>query len=311
MIKFKIVILTLLLFNLLKAQELKSFKVEVLVAQLPYANKKIKTKYENGKIYYVNTSDNTKIFLKGFEEAYPFFEKSAIVKENGKYGVIDRNGKFLVAPIHNTFKLAPYAHESYIVIFDDTNVFNLDRAEQSSYTSCEEPAPPELYAFKGKNSKYGIKKNEDIIIKPVYDSIFVVEDKFIIASKNKKIGVTNIKKEELVSFDYNNLQTSEDSEFDYTYPVFGLLKNNTWSYYKNGVKLIDSKFKCTSFLTLLDKSIGVLEDNDKKNILFEDGGTLDQNFDFISTNGLVAIKKNIVYLLNSDRSYEVYCKPKS
>lgn len=306
--KIKTTLIFFLMLNLLQAQDLK---LHVLITQLPYSNKAIEAKFENGKIYYFNKNTSEKLFLTGFDIAYPFFLKSAIVKQNGKYGIIDKNGDYLIKPIYNDFELAPYEHESYIVIFNDDVVFNLDRGlANASYTICEEPASPELYAFAGKNKKYGVKQEDGVLIKPIYDTIYAVEPKFVMASKNKKIGVVDLKNNTIIDFKYDESQYSEDREFDYTYSVFGLRKNHIWTYFDSGQKILESEYKCDSFLTLLENTIGVFNFKGKQNILFKNGKTLNKYYDFVSKNGLVGTVGNKVFEIKGDGSDVLYYQEK-
>jgi hypothetical protein len=297
------------MFNFIQGQEFKNLKIDVLVTQLSYSVKDIKPVYHNSKMYYVNTNDNSRLFSKKFEVAYPFFKKSALVKNNGKYGIVDLKGNYLVQPIHDTFSLAPYEHECYIVIFNKNNIFDLNRAQKTdSYTICEEYALPERYFFKGENEKYGVKKEDSIIINARYDTIFTVDSKFIIASMNEKIGVIDNNDNRLIDFIYDDLIYSKDESFQYTYPVFGLKKDEEWVYFKNGTKIIESPYNCTSFTTSLKNSIGIFTTKGKKNILFKNGSTLNNSYDFISENGLVGIRNNKVFLINSDGSEQLYYK---
>ena len=307
--KIKIAIVFFLMLNLLQAQDFEHFKLEVLIAQLPYANKEIKTKFHDDKNYYYDVTTNTKLFLKGFDIGYPFFLESALVRQNGKYGIIDKQGNFQIEPIYDTFKLAPYDHESYIVIFNDDVIFDLNAGKSNaSYTICEEPASPMLYPFLGENKKFGVKEEGLTIIKAVYDTIYAVESEFIIAAKNNKIGLLNLKGEQLTKFEYDETQFSKDQMFDYTYAIFGLRKKNTWTYFEKGQRLINSKYKCTSFLSLLENSIGVFSKKGQENILFKNGKTLDKYYDYVSPYGLVGTIDNEIFTLNSDGSGALYFK---
>lgn len=305
--KIQISLIVFLLCNLLQAQNFQHFKLDVLIKQLAYANTDIKTKFEKGKMYYLYENNNEKLISRGFDIAYPFFQKSAIVMQNGKYGIIDKNGNYLIKPIYKDFELAPYEHESYIVIFNNNVVFNLNSGVKNvSYTICEEPASPELYSFIGENKKYGVKKEDVVIVKPIYDTIYAVEHRFIIASKNKKIGIIDQDNKKLTDFEYDEVQCSKDALFDYTYPIFGLRKKRTWIYFENGKKLIESNYKCNSFLTIFENSIGIFTLKGQKNILFKNGKILKKYYDFISEDGLIATIGNTIFKIKNNGTDELY-----
>ncbi len=146
------------------------------------------------------------------------------------------------------------------------------------------------------------------MIKPIYDTIYAVEPKFIIAAKHNKIGIINLNGTQLTDFEYDETQYSKDMLFDYTYPVFGLRKKDRWTYFEHGKKLVDSDYKCTSFLTVLENAIGIFSVHGKENILFKNGKTLEKYYDTISENGLVGTIGDTILILKSNGKDEVYFK---
>ncbi|MHA7058825.1 WG repeat-containing protein [Aquimarina sp. M1] len=292
--------------NVVYAQEFREFKIDVLIAQLPYADNEVKTTFENGLMYYRNTQDNTKLFSKGFDVAYPFFYKNAIIKQDGKYGIIDKTGAFLIEPLYDDFELAPYENESYIVIFNDDVIVNLYNGNtNASYIYCAEVIPT-LYAFQGKNKKFGVKKERKTIVRPKYDTILAIGYEFIVASKNKYLGIIDVKGKCLVNFEYEEAQYSEYAEGFSTYPIVGLRKNKTWTYFEKGKEILKSEYKCENFSVLLENAVGVFTTNGKKNVLFKNENIMKKEYDFISNNGLVGRIDNNIFLLKSDGSDELY-----
>ena len=63
---------------------------------------------------YLNDSGEVKI-EPIFKEANPFYNGYAIVKSNGKYGVIDKNGKFVIEPTYEELKNGSYVDNIFIV----------------------------------------------------------------------------------------------------------------------------------------------------------------------------------------------------
>jgi len=289
------------------------FNLSTLVDQQTYSIKNIIPQIEGGKFYYFNQTTNEKEFENGFEEAYPFIGKSALIKDNGKYGVIDLKGNYLVQPIYNNYQLPPYEDESNLIIFSDDLLFDLTLGMKSEngYIICEEPAVPHLKSFLNQKNKYGIKNfSEKIIVKAKYDSIIDIHTDFFVVKLKDKIGVINKSGETLINFEYDDIIFSR-GEY-YTLPqMIGLKKDEKWIYFKidgsNKKEILSSEYKCFKMHGIFIKNaVGLFKSKKGINILFENGETLKKDFDWISENGLIGIRGKSVFFLNPDGTATKY-----
>jgi len=310
-----IFLILIIIPNILNAQTMNefSFDLNTLSIQKEFSIESILPQIEGDKFYYFNQQTGKKEFEKEFEEAYPFIGKSALIKQNGKYGIIDLKGNYLIKPTYENYRLPPYEEDAHLIIFSKELTFDLNTGakNEDGYFICLEPAGPNFITFRNENKKYGIKNYDDeIIIKAKYDSILDIHLEFFVVKLNNKIGVIDTKGAHLVPFDYEDLTFSRGDY--YTIPQkIGLKKGNEWIYFdlpssENEV-ILSSKHKCVQMHDLsIEHSIGIFQEGKRFNILFENGETLDEYYDWISKNGLVGIKNESVYFLNSDGSSTLY-----
>ncbi len=277
--KYLINTLLILIFtNCINAQTISTkfgFNLYTLSTQKAYAINNILPRVENGNFYYFDTQNGQKKFDISFEEAYPFIGKGALIKKNGKYGIIDLNGNYLIEPTYENYSLPPYEDESYLIIFSDELMFDLNSGtnDKNGYTICEEPAVPDFIAFKNKNNKYGIKTYpNEIIIEAKYDSIIDMNFDFFIVKLDNKIGVIDTKGQTIIPLDYTQVTSSRGMY--YCFPEIGLKKGNHWTYFdlpKSEPKaILSSQYKCIKMHDLLlENSIGIFKKNKGLNILFK------------------------------------------
>ncbi len=289
------------------------FDVETL-RSLSYKKDSIMPRFISGKFYYVNIKTNKIMGNEGYEVAYPFVgRKSAIIKRNGKYGAVNRKGKLLVEPSFNSFQLWHTPMRENMVAFDNNanHVFDLSQGEfVIPGNGCAEPYVERatVFSFKGGTGKYGIYKIDEnqshkTVIKPIYDSIYLIKSQLIIAKKNNKIGVIDENDNIIVPFIYENIVVAKPKYF--TIPNLIGLKNETnWEYYQLSNKpilLLKSEFKCQNIGEIIvKKGFGIYNHNDKYNILFYDGSSLKNEYDWISNDGTLAIQDDKVYILGDD-----------
>ena len=311
--KIKTVILLFFAFSKLCSQTKVEFNklpfdIETLQS-LSYKKDSIMPKFITDKFYYVNTKTNEKIFDKGFEIAYPFVgRKSAIIKLNGKFGIVDRKGNLLVEPSYNSFQLWHTTFRENFVAFggNANNVFDLLNGEYViPGNGCENPNPERanVSSFKGKNGKYGIIENQKAIINPIYDSIYLIKFSLIIVKKKKRIGIIDENNVKLLPFNYEDIIISKPH--NYTIPnLIGLKNENIWEYYQleNKPKLLaKSEFKCRNIGEIIIKNgIGIYKNNQKFNVLFYDGSSMLKEYDWISNDGTIAINEKNIYILGDD-----------
>jgi hypothetical protein len=284
------------------AQNFGELNIDILSSQLAYADPSILQTWKKESMFYVDSNDKI-IIPKGFDIAYPFFKKAALVKEGEKYGVIDKRGDFLLPLEYDKVDVGPFDNESHLVILDGKTIFNLNDGKLASYyTRGEEPDSSENYILSNPDDPNGTSQNERSTNPTRYDSVITFCPDFIIAKKNGKIGVLGSDGKIILDFVFDNATFSESVYTGWTYPIFGLELNGVWNYFKKEKAILKSKYRCVSFGTLLPNSVGVVKKRNKHFVLFEDGGTNKRGYDFISENGLVGIRKKNVYVLKTKRS---------
>lgn len=295
--------------------EFKKFPFDMETLQsLSYKKDSIMPRFVSGKFYYLNTKTNKIIGNEGYEVAYPFVGRtSAIIRRNGKYGVVNRKGKLLVEPSYNSFQLWHTPMRENMVAFnnDANSVFDLLQGEfVIPGNGCAEPYVERatIFSFKGATGKYGIYKIDEnqthkTIIKPIYDSIYLIKFKFIVAKKNNKIGIIDENDNIIIPFTYENIVISKPKHF--TISNFIGLKNETnWEYYQLSNKpilLLKSEFKCQNIGEItIKKGFGIYNHNNKYNILFYDGSSMKNEYDWISNDGTLAMLEDRLYILGDD-----------
>ena len=111
-------------------------------------------------------------------------EEMAIVNEKGKYGVLDNNGNVIIKPVYDE-----------ISNFDDRNDKNI-KTEHPHVLNLHwlHNYYGEEYAIAEYNGKYGVvnKKNE-MVVKPIYDSISKLFNGFSVIKLDNKYGFLNDK----------------------------------------------------------------------------------------------------------------------
>lgn len=273
------------------------------------------------KFYYVNINTNEKLSDIGFQAAYPFVgRKFTIIKIDDNFGIIDNNGRVVVKPTYKLFQLwnTPM-RENFIALCRENNcssfvVFDLDKGDYTiPNNSCAIPdyERERLIIFKSENQKYGVNQldenyqNPKPVIKPVFDSIYDIRNSFIIAKKKMKIGVINGNSKIIIPFTYNRILLSSKRP-----NVIGLKNISNWEYYNLSDKLtliLKSKFECMNIGEIANKNgFGIYKINNKYNVLFKDGSSLNKNYDWISDNGTIGIDDNKVFIFGSDKTPFLY-----
>ncbi|WP_222984365.1 WG repeat-containing protein [Flagellimonas meishanensis] len=289
------------------SQHFGEVNIAILSAQLAHSDQAVFPMWKNGKMYYVDSTTNKTLIAQGFDVAYPFFKKAALVKEKGKFAVIDKKGTFLLPPQYDEVDVAPFDHESHLVILNRDMIFDLNKGQQASYyLRDEEPEMIESNQFPVGNDSNGLSKDIHGADLVAYDSILTRGADFTIAKIHGKISVLGNQGNTITNEYFEDAIFSFSMYTGLAHPTFGLKQNGVWSYFKNGKIILKSRHHCISFGTLLPNSIGIIMKRNMHWILFEDGKISKKSYDFISENGLVGIRKNNVYVLKSDGSGQRY-----
>lgn len=272
---------------------------------------------EDSLFYFYDKNGNKAIEM-GYEVAYPFTGKSAIVKNNGNWGLINRLGEFIYqSQFPVPIKLSSY--EKY-GIFDDGEIFDNGKViynlrsgtQQSGFINCAEPVTPDYFILKTKTGKYKLiyQKEEKSIFKSEMDSI--ISHNFLMYNNRPNLLILKKKdKYGLYLSNGNEILKIKHEKIQFLGKYIMLLENKVWKYYlfeNNKLNLIiSSKFQCTS-PTYQSNAIGVYSKDKKYNILKINGENLSQEFDYISVEGTFGIKNNSVMIFNSKADFHIFYK---
>ncbi len=291
------------------------FDIEAL-KDLSYKKDSIMPKFVGDKFYYVNVDTNQKISEIGFTAAYPFVgRKCTIIKVDDNFGVIDMSGNILIKPTYKLFQLwhTPM-RENFVALCKTNNcssfeVFDLAKGDYViPDNGCAIPyfERERLIFFKSENKKYGVHEldekyqNPKLVLKPIFDTIYNVRRNLVLAKKKGKIGIVDRNNKIILPFIYDKIILSKEKS-----NLIGLKINSTWEYYSlldNLRLLLKSKYECTNIGEIIvDGGLGIYIENNKYNILFYDGTSLSQKYDWISDKGTVAIDNNKVYIFGNEK----------
>ncbi|MBC5836245.1 hypothetical protein G6N05_15255 [Flavobacterium sp. F372] len=234
-----------------------------------------------------------------FEEAYPFIKNFALVKFNGKYGIIDKKGVFLVEPIYETIKF----HDGDVK-FDEKLCFSFryGKIVNSCDFICGYPKTYIGIQFV-ENNKYQIIDKINKIKSQVYDSI-ASNGKYYLVKKNEKWGVIKYDSifKQVINLKYKNAKFIN-------YGIALLNSDNLWEYYKVDIKpklILTTKILCEPYVCVDDKLVGVFKTkNGKYNLLYNDKSIFEE-FDSIDYTGIYAMRDNKVYIIKNKLKQLLY-----
>ncbi len=172
-----------------------------------YLNEKIEPAFPNNKF------DSATVY-----DAF----KNAIVKRNGKYGMIKPNGELKV-PLDFDF-IEPYdnnlgnyseyynARKGKIFSIINRNLEKIGESYEPIYNNFR--LDNSLISFKNIKGKYGVvDKNGKIEVPFIYDDELRFEGKkYAIAIKNKKSGIIDLNGKELFPFNFKSIDELDDVE---------------------------------------------------------------------------------------------------
>lgn len=266
--------------------------------------------------YFYNSKTKSKIFPYGYQAAFPFVGKTALVKYNDRWGLIDRSGKFVYyTDFPGEVRLSSYEKFALFYISDQNkiiyNMRNGLRQESSIY--CAMPATPDYFVSKTDKGKFNLvdRKNKPIF-KTEMDSIISKQQyiykentnqNLLILKKKNKYGLYLSNEHEILKIKYEN------AKFVGNY--FLLFENNAWNYYtyeNNALKLIlTTPFQCITS-AYQDNVMGTFKKDNKYNLLKINGETLPENFDYINENATYGIKENILFIFDMYGNFYPYAE---
>ena len=255
--------------------------------------------------YFYDFKTNAKLFSNGFEIAYPFVGKTAIVNHNKNWGLIDRYGEFIYhSKNKNTVRLSSY--EKYATFNNGTQeIYNLsDGEKKSGFLYCAEPAGPDFWINKTQSGKYKLLKLEDqtSVFPEEVDSIilqhnhpFTTFASPIILKNKNKYGLYLSDGKEILKIKFDKMKFLGDN-------YILVFENKKWNYYvyeNNQINLVlKTEIECLS-AAYQTNVIGIFLQNTKYNLLKTNGETLSKNFDYIDNEATFGVDGSSIFIFNS------------
>lgn len=269
-------------------KEVSAIQLKELATEIPFEKSILKYK-ENEKYGLVNF-EGKKITEAIYEniENLPYKEGELLVENNGKYGVINMLGKVVIPVEYKEIKVdeyyeknSAYRYSGYIVGTETDNgtmykYINYNNKQQSKdeYQDIQRVVDyenkDEYYLIFKKDNKYGVIKNENIVINNEYDNIeYDSFNQLFTVKKDGKYGVLKSNGETLISCLYDEI----DIEGIYIYSLKG---EEQIIFDTTGAKIENPKYK--SVYNVEDTNYKITINNENKY------GVVDENNNEIIKN---------------------------
>ena len=269
-------------------EEVSAIQLKELATEIPFEKSVLKYK-ENEKYGLVNF-EGKKITEAIYEniENLPYKEGELLVENNGKYGVINMLGKVVIPVEYKEIKVdeyyeknSAYRYSGYIVGTETDNgtmykYINYNNKQQSKdeYQDIQRVVDyenkDEYYLIFKKDNKYGVIKNENIVINNEYDNIeYDSFNQLFTVKKDGKYGVLKSNGETLISCLYDEI----DIEGIYIYSLKG---EEQIIFDTTGAKIENPKYK--SVYNVEDTNYKITINNENKY------GVVDENNNEIIKN---------------------------
>lgn len=269
-------------------EEVSAIQLKELATEIPFEKSVLKYK-ENEKYGLVNF-EGKKITEAIYEniENLPYKEGELLVENNGKYGVINMLGKVVIPVEYKEIKVdeyyekdSAYRYSGYIVGTETDNgtmykYINYNNKQQSKdeYQDIQRVVDyenkDEYYLIFKKDNKYGVIKNENIVINNEYDNIeYDSFNQLFTVKKDGKYGVLKSNGETLISCLYDEI----DIEGIYIYSLKG---EEQIIFDTTGAKIENPKYK--SVYNVEDTNYKITMNNENKY------GVVDENNNEIIKN---------------------------
>lgn len=269
-------------------EEVSAIQLKELATEIPF--EKSVLKYRENEKYGLVNFEGKKITEAIYEniENLPYKEGELLVENNGKYGVINMLGKVVIPVEYKEIKVdeyyeknSAYRYSGYIVGTETDNgtmykYINYNNKQQSKdeYQDIQRVVDyenkDEYYLIFKKDNKYGVIKNENIVINNEYDNIeYDSFNQLFTVKKDGKYGVLKSNGETLISCLYDEI----DIEGIYIYSLKG---EEQIIFDTTGAKIENPKYK--SVYNVEDTNYKITINNENKY------GVVDENNNEIIKN---------------------------
>ena len=209
-------------------EDIEPLRLKNVLSDLMY--EKSILKYSKDGKYGIIDLNGKKITNAIYEEidTLQFKEGELLVKKDGKYGVINIKGKTLVKAQYdkveadkfyeegNSYKKAGYivsqtTEEGYRYGYVNIEGKEIIEPKYNDLYRITEIDSEDVYIICAENGKYGLLKNDKLIIDNEYQSLTYNEsNNTVIALKGKKYGVISITGKTIIPFEYKQIDTIGD-----------------------------------------------------------------------------------------------------
>jgi hypothetical protein len=273
--------------------------------------------YNSGKFHFINSVTKQEVSSKTFDEAYPFENNWALVKKDGKYGVVNKDISYEVKPTftnpdirlnnsgneatgyEDTIKKFTYEYGKFIIV--DKNYVE------------GKPVGPQIY-FRKEGRKYFFelsqkqdKKGRQVRSAAIYDSSYVFNPSFALVKKSGKIGAINYLGETVIPLTYE--EWSVPNSFTWQHSLFALKKKGQWHYFQWGyLESLKELFQNNVQPDMTYSKLFMFKVGELYNYFDEQGiKALPREYKWINQNGTLAIGPNDeVVLFNNKKEEFIY-----
>lgn len=267
-----------------KYDEVTAIELNELAIEIPY--EKSVLKYKKNNKYGLINFEGKKVTNAIYEqiENLPYKEGEFITKKDGKLGVINMLGKTIIENKYDEIKIDSYYEEennyknSGYIVGKDTDEgmkynyisYKLEQLNNETYKNIERiidiQNKDEIYLIYEKNNKYGVLKNNNVILNNEYNSIkYDNLNKLFILLKESKYGVADIEGKTIISNEYDSIDIeglyiyANKNGQNIIYDNKG--KRNQNAQYKSEYWVDDEKYK---IVINKDNKYGVEDSNGRK-----------------------------------------------
>ncbi|HHU55497.1 MAG TPA: WG repeat-containing protein [Acholeplasmataceae bacterium] len=173
-----------------------------------------------------------------YDDAYPFVDGVAVVRETDKYYLINTKGNKIIDDGYDFLEMDP---EAKAVWYKENDLYGLLNTKGKKITNPIYEKYNRFYidlAIVKVDGKYGfINRNGRFIIKPFYDEVQNFSFGLALVKKNGYIGVINKQEDTVIDFKYNDGVPLNSSG------VLYLIKNNKYYVFNKSGKIILSNLE--------------------------------------------------------------------
>ncbi len=205
-------------------EEVTAIPIKGVASSIPYEKRVLKYK-QDGKYGLIDY--NGKVITKPIYEEIDAMENKEsvlLVKQEGKYGAINDKGAKLIEPIYDEIKADgfytaenQYGLSGYIVKNTTQDGYRygyinykLEKVldvEYNSITRLLDTESTDVFLIAVKNGKYGLLKNNKVLIDYAYQGIeYDSTNNIFLLQRNSKYGVADINAKEIIPINYSSIE---------------------------------------------------------------------------------------------------------